>query len=77
MTEEWPKVNIKALSTDTLEIMIQLNGKLRGKLTISTQDDNETIEQAAINDPSIQKHVNGLPIKKCIIVPKKLINIVI
>ena len=70
-------VNIKSLSTDTLEIMIQLNGKLRGKLTISTQDDNAAIEQAAINDPGIQKHVNGSPIKKCIIVPKKLINIVI
>ena len=49
MDEEWPKVHIKALSTDNLEIMIQLNGKLRGKVTVPSDADNTILAYSTLN----------------------------
>ena len=77
--DEWPKWDEKYLLSDTVEIVVQVNGKLRAKLTVSTSDlsDEEKLTKLALENPNIKKFVSGKP--KKIIIPKnaKLINIVI
>jgi leucyl-tRNA synthetase len=58
-----------------IELMIQVNGKLRGKITVAKSADKASIESAALNDENVKKFVEGVP-KKIIIVPGKLVNIV-
>ena len=73
----WPKINPKALMTNDLELIIQVNGKLRGKITVSADADQQAIEQAALADDNVQRHIGDKTIRKVIVVPKKLVNIVI
>ncbi len=73
----WPKLNIKALQTDEVQMVVQINGKLRGKIIVPAQASNLEIEQLALHEENIQRHINQQPIKKIIIVPFKLINIVL
>ncbi len=73
----WPKVNEKALQMDQIHLVIQINGKLRGKITVPSHANNKVIEQIALQEESIQRYLNNQEIKKIIIVPNKLINIVI
>lgn len=73
----WPKVNAKALQTNQVQIIIQINGKLRGKITIPTDASNETIEQLVVADKQVQYYLADKVIHKIIIVPKKLVNIVV
>ena len=73
----WPKVNPKALISNDLELMIQINGKLRGKITVPAEADQDTIEQAALADDNVQRHLGEKNIRKVIVVPKKLVNIVV
>lgn len=72
----WPQVDEKALETDTIKIILQVNGKLRGEIELAADSSREDMEQAALNDQSVQKHINGLTVRKVIVVPGKLVNIV-
>lgn len=72
----WPKVNAKALHTSQIEMMIQVNGKLRGKMLISSDMEQGAIEKIALAENNIQTHLADKSVKKVIIVPNKLINIV-
>lgn len=72
----WPQVDVSALEQNEIEIMIQVNGKLRGSLIIAKDADKASIETAALANENVQKHLTGTP-KKIIVVPRKLINIVI
>ena len=74
---DWPKVNNKALVTSHIELVVQVNGKLRGKITVPVDADNAMIEDTALSDDSVQKHMDGKPIRKVIIVPNRLVNIVL
>jgi leucyl-tRNA synthetase len=58
-------------------IVIQVNGKLRGKFTIAADSDDETIKQRALEDELVKKFIGDNPIRKVIVVKKKLVNIVI
>jgi leucyl-tRNA synthetase len=71
----WPRVDGNALEQSHIELMIQVNGKLRGKITVAKSADKASIESAALNDENVKKFVEGVP-KKIIIVPGKLVNIV-
>ncbi len=71
----WPRVDGSALEQSHIELMIQVNGKLRGKITVAKSADKASIESAALNDENVKKFVEGVP-KKIIIVPGKLVNIV-
>ncbi len=73
----WPKIDETALVQDAIEYVLQVNGKLRSKITVSASATNAVIEQAAVSDANTIKFIDGKPIKKVIIVPKKLVNIVI
>jgi leucyl-tRNA synthetase len=73
---DWPQVDPKALEQAEIEMMIQVNGKLRGSITVAKDATKADIEAAALADEHVQKFVEGTP-KKIIIVPGKLINIVV
>jgi len=74
---KWPEHDPKALEQDSFTMVVQVNGKLRGKITVSADEDQETIKQKALNEENVQKHVQNKTIVKTIIVPKKLINVVV
>ena len=71
----WPQVDSAALEQSHIELMVQVNGKLRGKITVAKGADKASIEAAALSDDNVKKFVEGAP-KKIIIVPGKLVNIV-
>ena len=72
----WPEVDEKALVADDMTVVVQVNGKLRGSVTVSAQADKESIEKAALENENVKKFTEGKVIRKIIIVPKKLVNIV-
>lgn len=74
--EAWPEVDAQALTRDELELMVQVNGKLRSSVTVSADASKEACEAAARADEAVQKHVAGLNIVKVIVVPGRLVNIV-
>jgi leucyl-tRNA synthetase len=75
--ESWPAVDPDALEQATREIVVQVNGKLRGRIAVAADADEATVRAAALADPNVQKFVGAAAIRKVIIVPGKLVNIVI
>ena len=73
----WPVADERALVSNTLNLMLQINGKLRGQLTIPAETPSSEIEKLALQDEKIQKHLDNKFIKKIIVIPKRLVNIVI
>jgi leucyl-tRNA synthetase len=73
----WPKVDHKAMKTSTITLVVQVNGKLRGQITVEADADQRKIEELAQQDPHVLRAVDNKPIKKIIVVPKKLVNIVV
>jgi leucyl-tRNA synthetase len=73
----WPEVDERALQRDELELMLQINGKLRGSVTVSATATKEQIEQAALATDAFIKQANGAAPKKVIVVPGRLVNIVV
>ncbi|MCP3680038.1 MAG: leucine--tRNA ligase [Gammaproteobacteria bacterium] len=73
----WPKVDPQALKMDTVEIIVQVNGKLRGKIETAVNAERDALEALAKNDSRIEKYLSGKTIKKIIVVPNKLMNIVV
>jgi leucyl-tRNA synthetase len=71
----WPQVDAAALEQADIELMVQVNGKLRGSIRVPREADRASIEAAALASESVQKFVSGAP-KKIIVVPGKLVNIV-
>ncbi|HEX8978085.1 MAG TPA: leucine--tRNA ligase [Parasulfuritortus sp.] len=73
----WPTVDESALVQDEIELVLQVNGKLRGKLKVAAAAAKEAIEAAALASPEVQKHMEGKPAKKVVVVPGRLVNIVV
>lgn len=73
----WPVADNSALVQDEVQMVIQVNGKLRGKLTVAKDCDTKSIEQLALADANVQKFTEGLTVRKIIVVPEKLVNIVV
>jgi leucyl-tRNA synthetase len=73
----WPRPDQAALVTDEIELVVQVNGKLRASIRVAAAADKGTIEQAAISDANVQKFVAGQAIKRVIVVPGKLVNVVV
>jgi len=76
LTAPWPDVDEAALVQDEIEMVIQVNGKLRGKLHAAKDADKVALEQMALAHEAVQKHLAGATPKKIIIVPGRLINVV-
>ncbi len=73
----WAGVDESALVRDEIELMLQVNGKLRGSLVVSANADKAAIEQAALASDAFQKQAQGAAVKKIIVVPGRLVNLVI
>lgn len=77
LDQSFPKVDVTALVQDEIELMIQVNGKLRGDLRVAKDTDKATLEQLALAHEAVQKLLAGGTAKKIIVVPGRLINVVI
>ncbi len=73
----WPIVDDSALVKDSVELVVQVKGKVRGKVSVAADADDDSIRQAALNEPNVQKHIEGLALRKVIIVPGRLVNLVV
>jgi leucyl-tRNA synthetase len=73
----WPQADEAALVTDEIELVVQVNGKLRASIRVPAAADKATIEQAAIGDANVQRFVAGQAIKRVVVVPGKLVNVVV
>ena len=73
----WPQVDPAALVQDHIELVLQVNGKLRGSIRVSAQADKASIEQLALASDAFTKHSGGAPVKKVIVVPGRLVNVVV
>lgn len=76
-TLSWPEYNKKMLEEEEKLIVVQVNGKLRGKLTVPASYDDEKIKEEALSLSKIQEKTEGKKIVKVIIVSGKLVNIVV
>jgi leucyl-tRNA synthetase len=73
----WPVVDESALVQDSIELMLQVNGKLRGQVCVAASATREVIEAAALASEAVQKYLEGKPPKKVVVVPGRLVNIVV
>jgi len=76
----WPAVDAAALVQDELSLVLQINGKLRGSVTVPASADKAAIEAAALAalaDPELAKFTEGKPPKKVVVVPGRLVNVVV
>ena len=73
----WPQVDPEALVQDEIELMLQVNGKLRGSIHVSAQADKATIERAALTSEAFLKQAAGAAAKKVVVVPGRLVNVVV
>ena len=77
VSASWPQVDSSALEQDTIELVIQVNGKLRSKISMSATATTDEVQKMALNDEQALRFIDGKPIRKVIVVPKKLVNIVV
>jgi leucyl-tRNA synthetase len=73
----WPEPDASALEADDIELVVQVNGKLRGNMRIAKSADRAEIEKLAMQNPNVQKHIAGQPVKKIVVVPGRLVNVVV
>jgi leucyl-tRNA synthetase len=73
----WPVVDASALVQDEVELMLQINGKLRGSVVVPSNASKEVIEAAALACETFVSFAAGAPVKKVIVVPGRLVNVVI
>lgn len=74
--QAWPTFDEAALALDEVELAVQVNGKVRDKLTVPVGADNKEVEEMALARSKVQQQLNGKTVHKVIVVPKKLVNIV-
>ncbi len=75
--QPWPQVDESALVQETIEMVIQVNGKLRGKMQIGADADRTSCETMALKVDTVRRFIDDQQIKKVIVVPSKLVNIVV
>lgn len=74
---EWPKADLSKLQSDSYVMAIQVKGKLRATHEFSVSDSDDYIKKISVEIPAIAKHIDGAEVRKIIVVPKKIVNIVI
>jgi len=77
LTAPWPEPDPAALIEDEVELVVQVNGKKRGEVRVPRDADRNAIESLVLADPAVQKHVAGQTIKKVVVVPGRLVNLVV
>jgi leucyl-tRNA synthetase len=77
MNAAWPEVDPAALETDEIELVLQVNGKLRGHMRAPKAADRAALERLALENEAVQRFTNGQPPKKVVVVPGRLVNVVV
>jgi len=77
LKEPWPVWDEEAAREEEIELVVQINGKLRGKIMIPAGLDDEAVKEKAFSDPKIQEHIKGKTLKKVVVVKGKLVNMVV
>ena len=72
----WPGVDEAALARDSIEMVVQVNGKVRAKMEVPTGADKSALEASALAQDNVKRFLEGVSIRKVIVVPGKLVNIV-
>ena len=75
--QSWPGFDETALAQDTLELVVQVNGKLRGKVSVAVDETEDKIIEKALADENVQRFIDGKEIRKVIVVPGRLVSIVV
>ncbi len=75
--ETWPEVDDSALQLEQVEVVVQVNGKLRGRVTVAVDASKEILQAEALADDNVQRFIDGKAIRKVIVVPGRLVNIVV
>ena len=73
----WPTIDETALVQNTLELIVQVNGKVRGKIQVDASANEDTIKAAALGNENVQRYVEGAQVQKVIVVKGRLVNIVV
>ena len=75
--QPWPAVDDSALEQELIDLVVQVNGKLRGRIRVAADAAEESIIDAALGDDNVQRFVDGKDIRKTIVVPGRLVNVVV
>jgi leucyl-tRNA synthetase len=75
--QSWPVHDPEALVRDEVELVVQVNGKLRSRISVAAGASAEDVQAIAMADPNVQRFVEGKPLRKAIVVPNKLVNLVV
>ena len=73
----FPVVDASALTRDSVKLAVQVNGKLRATIEVAVTTPKDEIERLAKAEPNVEKHIEAMTVKKIIIVPGKIVNIVV
>nr|MBA2490762.1 leucine--tRNA ligase [Gammaproteobacteria bacterium] len=72
----WPDIDQAALQRDTVALVVQVNGKLRGHIEVPQGSDRQMIEQTALSNENVRRFIEGKQVRKLVVVPDKLVNVV-
>jgi leucyl-tRNA synthetase len=72
----WPEYDESALVADEITVVVQVNGKLRGKVQAPPDSPREELQEMALAEPNVQRHIEGKDVKKIIVIPGKLVNVI-
>jgi leucyl-tRNA synthetase len=72
----WPVVDESALTRDEIDIVVQVNGKVRAKIAVAADADKDAVQEIALAHENVQRFIEGVSIRKIIVVPGKLVNVV-
>lgn len=75
--EAWPAVDAAALEQAAIELVVQVNGRLRARIQVAADAHDTAVREAALADPNVRKFVGSAPVRKVIVVPGKLVNVVV
>jgi leucyl-tRNA synthetase len=77
LAQKWPEADSRAAAEEELDIPVQVNGKLRGRLTVPVGTAREQLEKLALAEENVKRHTEGKQVKKVVVVPGKLVNVVV
>jgi leucyl-tRNA synthetase len=75
--ERWPAADQTAMVADSIEIVVQVNGKVRGRISVPAAAGPDAVQAAALAEGNVSRHIAGKPVRRVIVVPGKLVNIVV
>ena len=77
LAADWPEVDKDALARDEVEVVLQVNGKVRGRITVPVDIDREELEELVLATDQVKKYAEGKTVRKVIVVPNKLVNVAV